>query len=461
MEKYAIVLAAGKGTRMKSDLPKVVHQVLYKPMICHIVDELKKLDFKEIFVVVGHKKECVEEVLDGVTFVEQTEQLGSGHAVMQAKNHLVNKQGITVVLNGDAPLITKETIESLIKYHQENHNKTTIMTCDCDLDKKFGRIIREGDQVKQIVEYKDCNEKQVSISEMNVGEYCFDNQELFKALDKVTNNNAQNEYYITDVVEIMKNQDLKVGGYKIQDLNEVGGINDRYELALATKELQRRINKKHLLNGVNIIDIDNTYIGTDVEIGLDTTIEPGTILKGKTKIGSNCHIGPSCEFTDTVIKDNVEIKYSVISDSIIESGVDMGPYARLRNNCHILENVHIGNFVEMKKATFGKGSKAAHLTYIGDATVGSDVNIGCGTITVNYDGKNKSQTIIEDKAFIGCNSNLVAPVTVKEGAFIAAGSTITKDVESDAMAIARAKQINKSGYAKILEQVRNEKAKNK
>lgn len=459
MKTYAVVMAAGKGTRMKSDKPKVVHEVLYKPMICHIVDQLKALDVDGIYVIVGHKAQEVQKLVDGVEFVMQEQQLGTGHALMQARDVLGDKEGTTIVLNGDAPLITKETLQGLIDYHHTHHMQGTVMTCDCDLDKKFGRIIRVEDQVKGIVEFKDCNPEQVQISEMNVGEYCFDNQALFKALEKVTNDNAQNEYYITDVIEIMNQDHLNVGGYKIADLSEVGGINDRVELAEATKQLQMIVNKKHLLNGVNIIDINNTYIGVDVEIGHDTTIEPGCIIKGKTKIGNDCHIGPYCEFENVEIKDHVEIKFSVIADSIIENGVDIGPYARLRNHCHILENVHMGNFVEMKKAVFGKGSKAAHLSYIGDATVGCDVNIGCGTITSNYDGKNKFQTVIEDNVFVGCNSNLVAPVTVGKNAFVAAGSTITDCVNEDAFAIARSRQVNKEGYSKVLEEKRNKISK--
>ena len=454
MKVYAIVLAAGKGTRMKSQKPKVVHEVLYKPMINHVVDELKALGVDETIVVVGHGAEQVEALVDDVTFVYQKEQLGTGHAVMQAEDVLKDKDGLTIVLNGDAPLITKETLKEMIDFHISQRNQGTVMSCDCDVSMHFGRIIKDGSQVTGIVEYKDLEPSQVNITEMNVGEYCFDNKALWKALKEVTNDNAQNEYYITDLIGIMNQQDLKVDAYKIRDYDEVGGINDRVALAEATQLLKDRINKQHLLNGVNIIDPSNTYIGRDVVIGEDTTIEPGCIIKGKTVIGSGCHIGPYCEFTNVTIKDRVEIKFSVISDSIIENGVDIGPYARLRTNCHILENVHMGNFVEMKKAVFGKGSKAAHLTYIGDAVVGSDVNIGCGTITVNYDGKNKSQTIIEDNAFIGCNSNLVAPVTVKENAFVAAGSTITRDVEADAMAIARARQVNKNGYSQVLEKNR-------
>lgn len=454
MKVYAVVLAAGKGTRMKSDKPKVVHEVLYKPMINHVVDELKALGVDETIVVVGHEASQVEEIIDGVTFVYQNEQLGTGHAVLQAKDVLKDKEGMTLVLCGDAPLIRKETLEEFIEYHQTHQNQATVMSADCDASTHYGRIIKVDGQVKGIVEFKDLLDSQRDITEMNTGEYCFDNQALFDALSKVTNQNAQNEYYITDVIGIMNEQGLKVDAYKIDDFNEVGGINDRVALAEATQILRDRINKEHLLNGVNIIDPANTYIGRDVVIGSDTTIEPGCILKGATSIGSHCHIGPYCEFTNVEVKDHVEIKFSVLSDSIIENGVDIGPYARLRTNCHIMENAHLGNFVEMKKAIFGKGSKASHLTYVGDAEVGCDVNFGCGTITSNYDGKNKSLTKIEDHVFIGCNTNLVAPVTVKKHAYIAAGSTITKDVEEDAMAIARSRQENKKGYSKILEEIR-------
>ena len=454
MNIYAVILAAGKGTRMKSAKPKVVHEVLYKPMINHIVDVLKSMGVAETIVVVGHGKEHVEAIVKDVTFVTQEVQLGTGHAVKMARDVLDGKEGLTLVLNGDAPLIREETIRAMIEYHMQGNNDATVMSADCDTSTHYGRVIKENNQVKGIVEYKDLQDHQRDVTEMNTGEYCFNNKALWNALDKVENNNAQNEYYLTDVISIMDKDGLKVDAYKIDDFNEVGGINDRIALAEATETLRDRINRQHLLNGVTIIDPKSTYIGRDVQIGEDTIIEPGCIIKGKTVIGSNCHIGPYCEFDNVTIKDRVEIKFSVISDSIIENGVDIGPYARLRTNCHILENVHMGNFVEMKKAVFGKGSKAAHLSYIGDAEVGSDVNIGCGTITSNYDGKNKSKTIIKDNAFIGCNSNLVAPVTIEENAYVAAGSTITKDVEEDAMAIARARQVNKEGYSKVLEEAR-------
>ena len=409
MKVYAIVLAAGKGTRMKSDKPKVVHEVLYKPMINHVVDELKALGVDETIVIVGHEADQVKAIVDDVTFVDQTEQLGTGHAVLQAKDILANRDGMTLVLCGDAPLIRKETLKEFIAYHQEHHNQATIMSADCDPSTHYGRIIKENGQVTGIVEFKDLLESQKDITEMNTGEYCFDNKALFEALSQVTNDNAQNEYYLTDVIGIMNHQGLKVDAYKIDDFDEVGGINDRVALAQSTQFLRDRINREHLLNGVTIVDPSNTYIGRDVVIGHDTIIEPGCIIKGKTVIGSHCHIH---------------------------------------------ENAHLGNFVEMKKADFGAGSKASHLTYVGDAQVGQDVNFGCGTITSNYDGKNKSLTKIEDNVFIGCNTNLVAPVTVRKNAYIAAGSTITKEVDEDAMAIARARQENKQGYSKILKEIR-------
>lgn len=457
MNIYAVILAAGKGTRMKSDKPKVLHEVLYKPMVQHVVDVLKKIGVDEIVAVVGHGASQVEAVLEGqnVAFALQAEQLGTGHAVLQAADLLDGKEGLTLVLNGDAPLIQASTLQALIQTHLDSGNQATMMTCVLPESTPFGRIIRDASgQVKCITEYKDASEEERKITEMNAGEYCFDNRYLFDALRKLTPNNAQHEYYITDLAKVMGDMGLKVGTHIIDDFNEVGGINDRVSLAQANETLQLRVNREHLLNGVTIIDPKTTYIGTDVVIGQDTVIEPGCILKGNTVIGKNCHIGPYSELTNVVLKDNVEIKYSVLSDSVVESGTDIGPFARLRTNCHILENVHIGNFVEMKKTEFGVGSKCAHLSYIGDATVGEGVNIGCGTITSNYDGANKFQTIIKDHAFIGCNSNLVAPVTVGEGGFVGAGSTVTDDVPSDAFAIARARQVNKEGYAKVLEEKR-------
>lgn len=466
MNIYAVILAAGKGTRMKSEKPKVLHEVLYKPMVLHVVDELKKIGVKKTVVVVGHGAQQVKDCLqnEDVAFALQEKQLGTGHAVLQAAELLEGKAGLTLVLNGDAPLIQAETLQALMKTHLDNGNQATMMTCVLPESTPFGRIIRdENGQVKCITEFKDATLEERKITEMNAGEYCFDNAYLFDALRKLTPNNAQHEYYITDLAKVMGDMGLRVGTHIIDDFNEVGGINDRVSLAEANATLRDRINRAHLLNGVTMIDPQTTYIGRDVIIGEDTVIEPGCILKGKTVIGKDCHIGPYTELTNVILKDHVEVKYAVLSDSVVESGTDIGPFARLRTNCHIMENVHIGNFVEMKKTEFGNGSKCAHLSYMGDAVVGHGVNIGCGSITSNYDGANKFQTVIKDHAFIGCNANLVAPVTIGEGGFVGAGSTVTDDVPDDAFAVARARQVNKDGYAKVLEEKRMKikNAKNK
>jgi len=457
MNINAIILAAGKGTRMKSDKPKVVQEVLYKPMVKHVVDELKKADVNTIVAVIGYKAEMVEEVLknDSVLFAYQKELLGTGHAILQADTLLEGKEGITFVINGDAPLIEAETIKDMIDTHVKNQNDATFMSAIVERENTFGRIIKNPDNsIKCIIEYKDANQEERKIKEINAGMYCFNNTVLFDGLRKIKNNNAQNEYYITDLAIIFNQMGLKVGDYLVEDFEQVGGIDSRFDIAKANRTLKTRVNQYHLLNGVTIVDPDTTYIGRDVLINQDTTIEPGCILKGKSVIGKNCVIGPYSELDNTIVKDNVILKYVVISDSIIESGVDIGPFARLRANCHILENVHIGNFVEMKNTVFGKASKSAHLSYIGDAIVGENVNIGCGTITSNYDGLNKFKTVIKDNAFIGCNSNLVAPVVIEEEGYVVAGSTITEDVPKNAVAFGRSRQVNKEGYAEVLKEKR-------
>lgn len=308
MKVYAIVLAAGKGTRMKSDKPKVVHEVLYKPMINHVVDELKKIGADETIVVVGHEAEQVKALLDdSVTAVYQKEQLGTGHAVLMAKEALGDKEGMTLILCGDAPLIRAETLQGMIEAHEKNHNMGTVMTADCDTSTHYGRIVKEDGQVTGIVEFKDLQPDQMDITEMNTGEYCFDNKALFEALEEVSNENAQNEYYLTDVIGIMNNKGLKVDTYKIDDFNEVGGVNDRVALEDATKMLQKRINHDWLVEGVSIIDASTTYIGRDVEIGADAVIEPGCIITGHSRIGSHAHIGAYSILHNVVVEDGEQI----------------------------------------------------------------------------------------------------------------------------------------------------------
>lgn len=452
LTRYAVVLAAGQGTRMKSKLYKVLHPVCGKPMVQHVIDQVTRLNIEQIVTVIGHGAEKVKaELGEQSRYALQDEQLGTGHAVLQAKDILGKSCGTTLVVCGDTPLIKAETMEALFKHHEETGAKVTVLTAQALDPAGYGRIVRnETGLVEKIVEHKDASDEERLISEINTGTYCFDNQALFAALNEVKNDNVQGEYYLPDVIEILKNKGEIVSAYKTADFEETLGVNDRVALAEAERIMRQRINKQHMQNGVTIIDPLTTYIGSDVEIGADTVVMPGSMINGKTTIGSDCKIGPNSEIKDCRIGDATVIRQSVAYDSQIGSGVNIGPFAHIRPQSDILDDVKIGNFVEIKKAVFGKGSKASHLSYIGDAEVGSDVNIGCGSITVNYDGKNKYLTKIEDGVFVGCNSNLIAPVTVGKGAYIAAGSTITENVPGDALALARARQINKENYVQKL-----------
>lgn len=446
--RYAVILAAGQGTRMKSKLYKVLHPVCGKPMVQHVVDQVEKLQVDSIVTVIGHGSEKVKAQLgNSVNYVYQQEQLGTAHAVIQAKDILGDKDGVTLVICGDTPLMTSETIEALFLQHEKMGAKATILTAEASKPDGYGRIVRnEMGVVEKIVEHEDATEAERKITEINTGTYVFDNALLFQALNNVSNENVQGEYYLPDVIEILKQQGETVSAFQTNDFDETIGVNDRVALSEAEAIMRKRINELHMRNGVTLIDPLNTYIEADVTIKEDTVIYPGSILKGTTVIGSECIIGPNTEINNCIVGNNTAIKQSVAHDSSIGSDVNIGPFAHIRPASTINDEVKIGNFVEIKKATFGKGSKASHLSYIGDASVGNDVNIGCGTITVNYDGKNKFMTTIEDGAFIGCNSNLIAPVTIGKGAYVAAGSTITDDVPSEALSIARSRQVNKENY---------------
>ena len=447
MYKCALILAAGQGTRIKSDLPKVLHKVSGKEMVNHVIDTMRKAKIDDINVIIGKGADLVKEktASRNVSYSLQEEQLGTGHAVKCAIDFLKGKKGIVGVFAGDAPLIKPETIEKLFDTHIENNNSATLLSSIVEDPTGYGRIVRDGNEVLKIVEHKDCNEEELKINEMNAAIYCFDIEKLLNSLEKLSNNNKQGEYYLTDVIGILKSQKEKVGAVSI-DYEETIGVNSRVQLAEAEEILRKRINKMHMENGVTLIDPNSTYIGNDVEIGRDTIIYPGNVIEGNTKIGEGVMIYPNSRISNSIIENNVEIQSSVIIDSKIGERTTVGPFAYIRPESVIGNDARIGDFVEIKKSTIGNNTKVSHLTYIGDAKVGEHCNFGCGTVVVNYDGKNKNTTIIGNNSFIGCNTNLVSPVTVEDNTYIAAGSTIVNDVKEGELAVARAKQRNIEGW---------------
>lgn len=447
MNFKAIILAAGKGTRMKSKYPKVIHKVCGKEMVNHVIDVSKKSGARDVVVILGHGSETVKTQIPQDSMIAmQTEQLGTGHAVIMAKEY-INDNDTIVVLCGDTPLVKEETLKRLFDYHIENQYHATVLTTKVENPTGYGRIIRdENEDLLKIVEQKDANEEEKKANEINSGIYCFDGKSLRESLDLLDNNNAQGEYYLTDTIKIMRDRGQKVGAYNGSTIEELMGVNSRVELSKAEEIMRRRINEDHMVNGVTIIDVNSTYIESDVEIGNDTIVYPGAMLKGNTKIGSSCVIGMNSSITNSTIGDYTEVESSTIIDSTVGENTTVGPYAYLRPKSDIGNNVKIGDFVEVKNATIGDNSKASHLSYIGDAHVGKDVNIGCGVVFVNYDGKNKFKSVVKDGAFVGSNSNLVAPVTVGEKGYIATGSTITDDVPQGALAIARQRQVVKEGW---------------
>lgn len=446
---YAIVLAAGKGTRMKSDLHKVLHPIGGKAMALHLVSTLEEVGVAQTYFIVGHGAESVKYAIGNrVQYCIQHEQLGTGHAVLQAETELKGKEGITLLINGDTPLITSKTLTNMIEQHLQAKATLTLLTTRLANPYGYGRVIFDADKsVQCIVEEKDATEAQKQIQEVNVGVYCVDNQKLFSALHRITNHNRQGEYYLTDIIPVLLGDGERIFAYETQDTDETVSINDRLALSQAEEILRRRINERHMLNGVTLQDPLHTYIEPDVIIEPDVTILSGTHLRGKTVIGKGSVIGPDAEIVDAHIGKNVRIMRSVILNSSIDDDATVGPFAYIRPESVIGKKVKIGDFVEVKKSRIGEGTKVSHLSYIGDAEVGRNVNVGCGAITVNYDGFEKHTTIIEDDAFIGCNVNLIAPVKVGQESFIAAGSTINRDVPAGALAIARERQTNKEQFA--------------
>lgn len=402
MYRCALILAAGQGTRIKSDIPKVLHKVCGKEMVNHVIDNMRKASIEDLNVIIGKGAELVKKATENrkVSYSLQEEQLGTGHAVKCAEDFLKGKKGTVLIFAGDAPLTKETTIQELIKVHEENNNSATLLSALVEDPTGYGRIIRdENGQVLKIVEHKDCNEQELKVNEMNAAMYCFDIEALVDALGKISNNNVQGEYYLTDAIGIVKEEGKKVGAL-VTDYEDTIGVNSRAQLAEAEEILRNRINRVHLDNGVTLIDPRSTYIGSDVVIGKDTILYPNTILEGNTKIGERCTILQNTRIKDSVIENGVTIESSVVLDSTVGENTNVGPFAYIRPESTIGNNVKIGDFVEIKKAKIGNETRVAHLTYIGDAEVGSGCNFGCGTVVVNYDGKQKHKTIKIGRAHV-------------------------------------------------------------
>ncbi|WP_054951055.1 bifunctional UDP-N-acetylglucosamine diphosphorylase/glucosamine-1-phosphate N-acetyltransferase GlmU [Numidum massiliense] len=454
---YAVILAAGKGTRMKSKTHKVLHQIGGKPMVAHIVDTLAQLGVEDIVAVVGCGAEAVQAYLGNrVRYAVQQKQLGTAHAVMQTASLLEGKAGTTLVINGDNPLITVETYRAFLQRFAASGAAASMLTAIVDDSSGYGRVCRAANgDVERVVEHKDATTKERSIKEINTGTFCFDNAHLFAALKQVDNDNAQGEYYLPDVLQVLRSEGQSISAFCVDDASETVGINNRVQLAEAEAIFRARTLREHMANGVTVIDPANTYIEADVAIGMDTVIYPGTVLRGQTVIGEDCVIGPQADIRDCRIADRVTIENATLVESVVAEEATVGPYAYVRPQSDIGPRVKIGDFVEVKNAVVGADTKIPHLSYVGDAEIGQGVNVGCGAITVNYDGQNKWRTVVGDRAFIGCNANVIAPVHIGDGAYVAAGSTITADVPDDAFAIARERQTTKTEYArKLSEKVR-------
>lgn len=433
MQISSIVLCAGKGTRMKTESPKVVQTILGCEMVNYVLSSLQAAGIKNHNIVVGYKKDEVIEKIPKkykCNFIEQKRQLGTGHAVKTCSKEFSDKTGITIITCGDTPLVSGETFKKLIKKHKKEKNYLTILTADVDNPSGYGRIVRNDvGSVIGIVEEKDATTEIKQIKEINSGIYCFDTESLFKNINKIKNTNSQKEYYLTDLVEIFNQKGLRVSAYKCSDSNEIKGVNDLIALDEASKILQQRINQEHQKNGVKIIDSDSTYIGPDVTFGKGVIVEPGNSIYGNCKIGDKNHLKAGNTIIDSKIGDSNLI----------------GPNAHIHTNSKVGNNCKVGNFVELKNTTIGNGSKAAHLTYLGDTKIGVNTNIGCGVITANYDGVHKHKTIIGDNCFIGSNVTLIAPIKVNNKALIAAGSTVTLDnVAANKLIIARSREVIKN-----------------
>ncbi len=449
MDLAVVVLAAGEGTRMKSSLPKVLHKICGRPIISYIINAVQNLNPVKLIIVVGHQKEKVMENLDdGIEVVAQESQLGTGHAVLVVEQYLSDYEGSVLVLSGDSPLIKSETLLELVRLRENSMATAAILTAKLKDPGGYGRIIRHGNEIIRIVEEKDATVDEVKNDEVNSGIYCFDNVKLFDFLKDVKNENQQKEYYLTDVIGVIKDNGEKVVSMMVEDEDEILGINSRRQQAKVDEIMRKRINYRLMDEGVTFIDPDLSFVGPDVIVGKDTVIYPLTFLEGKTSIGEGCEIGPSARLVNATIGKDVKIQNSVISESIVGDGASIGPFCSLRKGTEIKKRAKVGTFVEIKKSEVGVNSKVPHLSYIGDATIGDNVNIGAGSITCNYDGIEKHRTIIEDDVFIGSDTMLVAPLRVHKGAMTGAGSTITLDVPAESLAVERSEQRMVKDYLK-------------
>jgi len=446
----AVILAAGKGTRMKSQLPKVLHPICGAPMLQYPLQAAQQAGFTQLQVVVGHQSEAVRETFSAaqVSWVEQTEQLGTGHALSCAAEALTDFSGTLLLLCGDVPLLRAETLQQLLAFHAQQQAAVTVLTAEMPNPTGYGRIIRNGEQVLQIVEEKDASDQQRLVKEINTGTYLFDAAFVFDALKNLKTDNAQGEYYLTDVVAAAVAAGKKTRAICVSDPTEVMGINDRCQLAEAEALMRWRINTALMRSGVSMIDPTTVYVDAGVVVGSDSVLHPNVQLRGTTTLGSNCVVETGVVVVNSNIADGVQLKAgSAIEEAQIGPNCKIGPMAHLRPGTVLLGNNKIGNFVETKKALLGEGSQSSHLTYIGDAEVGRNVNFGCGTITCNYDGVNKHKTIIEDDVFIGSDVQFVAPVRIGRNSLIGAGSTITKDVPADSLALSRSEQKVIAGWS--------------
>jgi bifunctional UDP-N-acetylglucosamine pyrophosphorylase / glucosamine-1-phosphate N-acetyltransferase len=449
-DTHVVVLAAGKGTRMKSAVPKVLHRVAGLTLLDHVLRAASAVHPSSIVVIVGHHAEDVMTAVGsrpGVRCAVQEPQLGTGHALLQAEGPLGGARGTVVLLSGDVPLLRGETLARLVREHGSKKAAATVLTAVVESPDGYGRIVRKDGRIAAIVEHKDASPEERAIAEINSGIYAFDLAPLFGALKEIGSANAQGEYYLPDLVTIYRSRGLTVETVTLEDPQEILGVNSRKELAEIAAILKMTKNESLMAAGVTLVDPGTAYIAPDVEIGPDTIIHPGVHLEGRTRIGSRCEIHPGVRILDSVVDDEVVVNsFCVINNAHVSSGARIGPFAHLRPESDVGIDAHVGNFVELKKTRLGRGSKANHLTYLGDATIGERVNIGAGTITCNYDGTSKHPTVIEDGAFIGSDSQLIAPVRVGKGAYVAAGSSITDDVPPESLAIARGRQTNKEGW---------------